>query len=106
KVVMEPDSLLVLRRFVEIGHHIPGRIRLRFTNRFVPLLAQSELNKLASYCRPDHYLRSYELNSTTGTLLLEYDASQLPPSLLEQIFADEESTAKQALEQLAQLISN
>ncbi|RLM20088.1 hypothetical protein BIY29_15780 [Brenneria alni] len=102
---MEPDDLsglMLLRRFVAVEHHIPGRIRLRFTNRLIPSLGKGKLEKLEALCHPENALRHYALNTHTGSLLLEYDARQIKPAVLTQLFGADDAAARQALEQLVQ----
>ncbi|AKJ43095.1 HMA2 domain-containing protein [Pragia fontium] len=105
---MSADSfsgLMMLRRFVELAHHIPGRIRLRFTNKLVASVGKSKLSALDELCGKDNCLRSYTLNTDTGSLLLEYDAKRLPPMLLDQLFGDDDQLAQQALTQILPIIS-
>ncbi len=99
------SGLMALRRFVELAHHIPGRLRLRFTNRLIAGLSQSKLSSLEELCGPDQCLRSYTLNTTTGSLLLEYDAKRLSPALLEQLFGADDDLAQQALTAILPIIS-
>ncbi|MEC5318675.1 hypothetical protein VSX61_06930 [Brenneria populi subsp. brevivirga] len=101
----ELSGLMMLRRFVTVEHHIPGRMRLRFTNRLIPTLGKGKLEKLAALCRPDGVLRSYRLNTQTGSLLLEYDAGQIDPALLTRLFSADDAAARQALEQLIQSLA-
>ncbi|MBJ3814617.1 hypothetical protein F9C28_06680 [Shimwellia pseudoproteus] len=100
------DSLMTLRRYVEIAHHIPGRIRLRFTSRLVSSLSKRRLSDLENLCAPDGYLRGYSLNTATGSLLLEYNAGALPPALLSQLFGPDEPLARQALADIHAILSH
>lgn len=76
---MSSDSLMALRRYVTIAHHIPGRLRLRFNNKLIAALGKTKLSALDEYCGPGSSLRGYSLNAATGSLLLEYDAKRLSP---------------------------
>lgn len=98
-------DLLTLRRFVEVAHHIPGRLRLRFSNKLVASLSQGKLKQLDAYCSPDGYLRRYQINSVTGSIVLEYDAAAIRPHILNQLFGQDGEQAQQALEQLAAILS-
>lgn len=97
-------DLLTLRRFVEVAHHIPGRLRLRFSNKLVASLSQGKLKQLDAYCSPDGYLRRYQINSDTGSIVLEYDAAAIRPHILNQLFGQDGEQAQQALEQLAAIL--
>lgn len=98
-------DLLTLRRFVEVAHHIPGRLRLRFSNKLVASLSQGKLKKLDAYCSPEGYLRRYQINSETGSIVLEYDAAAIRPQILNQLFGQDGEQAQHALEQLAAILS-
>ena len=98
-------DLLTLRRFVEVAHHIPGRLRLRFSNKLVASLSQGKLKQLDAYCSPEGYLRRYQINSDTGSIVLEYDAAAIRPQILNQLFGQDGEQAQHALEQLAAILS-
>ena len=98
-------DLLTLRRFVEVAHHIPGRLRLRFSNKLVASLSQGKLKQLDAYCSPEGYLRRYQINSETGSIVLEYDAAAIRPQILNQLFGQDGEEAQQALVQLAAILS-
>lgn len=100
------NGLMTLRRFVEVAHHIPGRIRLRFTNRLVSGLSKHRLSALEDLCHPDGYLRSYALNTATGSLVLEYSAKHIPPATLNQLFGGDDGLAHHALEQIYSILSH
>lgn len=105
---MSSDSfsgLMTLRRFVELAHHIPGRIRLKFTNKLIASVGKSKLSALEELCGKDNCLRSCTLNTATGSLLLEYDAKRLSPKLLEQLFGEDDDLALQALNEILPIIS-
>ena len=98
-------DLLTLRRFVEVAHHIPGRLRLRFSNKLVVSLSQGKLKQLDAYCSPEGYLRRYQITSETGSIVLEYDAAAIRPQILNQLFGQDGEEAQQALVQLAAILS-
>jgi hypothetical protein len=97
-------DLLTLRRFVEVAHHIPGRLRLRFSNKLIASLSQGKLKQLDAYCHPEGYLRRYQVNSETGSIVLEYDAAAIRPQILNQLFGSDGEQAQQALVQLASIL--
>lgn len=101
---MSSDSLMALRRYVAIAHHIPGRIRLRFNNKLIASLGKTKLSALDDYCGPERSLYGYSLNAMTGSLLLEYDANRLSPKLIAQLFGDDDEQAELALTELLPLI--
>ena len=100
------QSLMLLRRFVAVAHHIPGRIRLSFTNRVVSALTQGKLAALESLCHPQGCLQNWSFNAATGSLVLEYRANALSPGLLTQLFGSDDQKAQQALTQIQALIAD
>lgn len=105
---MKSDSfsgLMALRRFVEVAHHIPGRLRLRFTNRIIAGLSQSKLSSLEELCGNNNCLKNYTLNTATGSLVLEYDAKRISPALFDQLFGTDDHLAQQALTIILPIIS-
>lgn len=99
------NNLMTLRRYVEIAHHIPGRLRLRFTSKLVSALSKSRLSSLDSLCSAEGYLHSYTLNTGTGSLLLEYNARELSPALLTQLFGADDARAGEALAAIHTLLT-
>ncbi|WP_291973129.1 HMA2 domain-containing protein [Candidatus Symbiopectobacterium sp.] len=99
------QNLMALRRFVTVAHHIPGRIRLSFTNRLVSALSQSLLAALQSLCHPEGGLKSCSINAATGSVVLEYCASTLSPTLLTHLFGHDDQAAQQALTQIQAVLS-
>lgn len=97
-------DLLTLRRFVEVAHHIPGRLRLRFSSKLIASLSQGKLKQLDAYCHPEGYLRRYQINSDSGSIILEYDAVAIRPQILNQLFGSDSELAQQALAQLAAIL--
>lgn len=99
------DDLLTLRRFVEVAHHIPGRLRLRFSNKLVASLSQGKLSQLDAFCHPTGSLRRYQVNTGTGSIVIEYDATTVHPHILNQIFGSDGEQARQALQQLTVILN-
>lgn len=100
------SGLMLLRRFVNVASHIPGRIRLQFTSNLVAGLSKSKLSTLEKYCSPEGCLQSCSLNAGTNSLLLEYKPDLLAPALLDTLFGKDDNAAEQALEQLYHLLSH
>lgn len=98
------DDLFTLRRYVELAHHIPGRLRLRFTNRLVASLSQGKLKQLDTLCHPQGCLRRYQLHKDSGSIVLEYDVSRVPPRIFNQLFGSDGELASVALHELAAIL--
>ncbi|KAA8998096.1 hypothetical protein FJU30_16900 [Affinibrenneria salicis] len=99
-------GLLTLRRWVTIAHHIPGRVRLRFTNRLVMSLGERQLSALNDLCSDAGIIRQCQINRETGSLLLQYDAQRLSPALVDALFASEDEKAQDAFQRIVHLLNH
>ncbi|QIZ76227.1 HMA2 domain-containing protein [Ferrimonas lipolytica] len=90
------NEILSLRQWVHIGHHIPGRIRLKFNSAIVAKLARYKTTQTMEHAIQFAPLKRYQLNSETNSLLLEYDAAVIEPQLLDRLFHDDDQQARAA----------
>ncbi|WP_298444960.1 hypothetical protein [uncultured Ferrimonas sp.] len=98
-------EILALRQWVHIGHHIPGRIRLKFNSAIVAKLARYKTEHTLEQAIQFAPLKRYQLNSDTNSLLLEYDPSVIKPALLDQLFDTDQAQALQACASLIATLS-
>lgn len=98
------SGLLKYRKWITVAHHIPGRIRLRFTNNLIVTLGRHKLSMLDKFCDENGALKSYCFNLNTASLILEYNANLLSPPLINQLFDDDEQKAVEALVKLVPVI--
>ena len=73
------DTALKLRSWVVIGHHIPGRVRLKYKLGIVAQLAKFKSQDIEHALASIPAFKNYKLNSATGSILIEYDAQQINP---------------------------
>lgn len=95
------DEILKLRQWVQIGHHIPGRIRLKYSHGILSALAQFKSDEVIATLEKVKAFKSHKLNLATGSLLIEYDAQLIEPKLLDALFSDSEAEARDACDQLS-----
>ncbi|WP_434777857.1 HMA2 domain-containing protein [Neisseria sp. Ec49-e6-T10] len=93
-----------LQNTLHLAHHIPGRIRLKFNQKLMAFLSKGKLSQIDQYCSESGPLYGYQLNQTTGSLLIEYDSQVIPPDLLEQLFNSNTQQAQVALTSLLSLV--
>lgn len=107
---METATLIKLRSYLRIAHHIPGRIRIKVNPA---LLINPEALRLASlvdlgqlgWGNGHPAIMNTRVNKNAGSLVLEYDPQMIAPAMLEDIFrAKDESRVEQLVEHLAELL--
>ncbi|MCG7587450.1 MULTISPECIES: HMA2 domain-containing protein [Photobacterium] len=90
------DTALKLRRWVTVGHHIPGRVRLKYKLGILAHLATFNSSEIERALQNIPAFKNYKLNNATGSLLIEYDASIVKPHLIDALFSQSEQDAEQA----------
>lgn len=98
-------TALKLRTWVVIGHHIPGRVRLKYKMGIMAHLAKYKLQDIECTLASIPAFKNCKLNSATGSILIEYDASLVNPHWIEQLFSDSEQQAEQACYLIAESLN-
>lgn len=93
---------LKLRRWVMIGHHIPGRIRLKYKLGLVAQFATMKTNDIEQTLASIPAFKNYTLNSATGSIVIEYDPQIIKPQWVDALFSPSPSDAEQACYAIAQ----
>lgn len=81
---MNLGDIVALRDCLDVAHHVPGRIRIRFS---LALLARPEAKKLMDLsdngrCVPG--FRGMRLNAPARSVVIEYDPTVIQPQKLEE----------------------
>ncbi len=94
------SELMKLRHLARIAHHLPGRLRLKFSAS-----ALSELDVTASKQWLDNFpgITSYRLNPAALSLLIEYDTNLVQASCLDRLFSENQALADKAINELSEL---
>jgi hypothetical protein len=107
--LVDATILLRLRDYVNVAHHIPGRIRLRIMPglRHDPqALELARTMDLDSWGNGDGWpaIINTRLNLKGGSLVVEYDPEMVPPEMITELFSSRDADrVKQLTEQLAEL---
>ncbi|MFV0347268.1 MAG: hypothetical protein ACK5JO_01685 [Halodesulfovibrio sp.] len=100
---MDFSTLAKLRRHLSIKHHIPGRLRLRFSKSVLADPAAVAVIK-APPAKPKAVFKA-DLNLMAQSVTIEYDAQIIPPDLLNELLgAPDDIASAKALETLHQLL--
>ncbi len=107
---METATLIKLRSYLRIAHHIPGRIRIKVNPALfiqpdaLRLAAQVDLGDLGRGNGHPAIINS-RINKNAGSLVLEYDPRMIAPAMFEDLFrARDENRVEQLVEHLADLL--
>ncbi|MFI3246111.1 MAG: hypothetical protein R3Y10_06430 [Ferrimonas sp.] len=98
------SDIFSLRQWVSVAHHIPGRIRLKFNSVLLARFAHTQTEQALQQAMNYPSLIHYQLNPESGSLVLQYDATMLPPSLLDDLFTGQPELAQQAYQRLLGLL--
>lgn len=90
------EKALKLRSWVKVGHHIPGRIRLKYKLGLLAHFTSYSVDDIEEVLQKIPAFKQYKINYATGSVVIEYDAEQVPPHLIEELFSDSDESARQA----------
>lgn len=97
------EKVLKLRSWVRIAHHIPGRIRLKYQSGIIGHLAGLHAHNIEKVLAQLPALKSYDVTSSTGSILIGYDATVVNPGDIEALFSEDEGAAQQAYRRIVEL---
>ncbi|WP_018123748.1 HMA2 domain-containing protein [Desulfovibrio oxyclinae] len=100
---MDFSTIAKLRKYLSIKHSLPGRIRIKFS---LGIMKDKEALALAQSPpeMPDAVTET-NLNLFSRTLLIEYDAEQVPPHLLEELITtDDDDRAAAIVKELHEIL--
>ncbi|WP_299020390.1 HMA2 domain-containing protein [uncultured Photobacterium sp.] len=96
-------TLLELRQYLTVVHHIPGRIRLKFNISIMQQLASFDMSTAKSAISNFPALKNYRLNLATSSVVIEYDHGLINPNLIDTLFAEDEPAFQAAVSELHNL---
>lgn len=99
------NQALKLRKWVKIGHHIPGRVRLKYKLGIIAQLSSYRSNDIEKALESVPAFKNYQLNAKTGSILIEYDPTAIEPDWINALFSDDEESAELACYKIAEHIS-
>jgi hypothetical protein len=93
--IMDFETIASLRRYLSIKHSLPGRLRIKFSEKL--LWDQDALALARSPLDVPKAVTDTRLNIFSRTLLIEYDHSLVSPDLLEELITCEDDTQAAAI---------
>ncbi len=110
---MDFTTLVRLRTFLTIKHHIPGRMRIRFDTGLLQnadaqqVLRQVEAARAEGCAKLPRGVSSAEVNPLARSVTVEYDPAVVAPELLEALVAaPDEAGAMRAFNALRGLMDD
>ncbi|WP_422462654.1 MULTISPECIES: hypothetical protein [unclassified Endozoicomonas] len=95
---------LMLRRWVAIGHHFPGRIRLKYKLGILTKLVGFKVADIETVLSDIPAFKNYKLNSATDSVVIDYDAETINPQWVDALFCESEADAEQACYRIARCL--
>ncbi|HKI81525.1 MAG TPA: hypothetical protein VKA04_07740 [Pseudodesulfovibrio sp.] len=87
---MDFNTLMELRRHLAIQHHVPGRIRIKFSLKLLAdPRAQTLWNEKDSRTQPS-WVRNTKVNMFTRNVIIEYDPQVVQPEKLHEALVTED----------------
>ncbi len=96
---------LALRKWVKVAHHIPGRVRLKYKLGLVAHFASYKSSDIEQALASIDAFHHYKLNPSTGSIVIEYDATLVNPEWIDALFSDSQDVAEQAAWSLVSCLS-
>ncbi|TIH14852.1 heavy-metal-associated domain-containing protein [Marinifilum sp. JC120] len=99
-------KIVELEKYLDVAHHIPGRIRIKFSplilTKPVALAAMKEHSEL-----PDA-IKDARVNMSARSVVVEYDSEQIQPELVEELIqgTDKDKKAQIISDLYGRLMSN
>ncbi len=97
-------KVLKMRRWVEIAHHIPGRIRLKYKVGLMAQLMQYNLKDVDDVVAQIPAFLSYKLNKSTGSIVIEYNPELISAAVINDLFGESDERATDAYHLLAEYL--
>jgi len=101
---MNFNALAKLRRYLEVRHHVPGRIRIVFRPAIADEPLVRELMGNGADLPPG--VRSARVNVLARSVVIEYDAHAIPPAMLEDLVNADDERAARLLRELDAILRN
>lgn len=94
---MSLTLLMDLRRYLTVQHHVPGRIRLKFSPELLADPHAMELKTQTDRHALPPCIRDTKINLFTRNIIIEYDPAELPPKKLHEVLITQDSKRFHAL---------
>jgi hypothetical protein len=95
--MIDEKTLLHLRPHLQIAHHIPGRIRLRFAFGILQVLPKLSADQGEALLAGLEGIHDVRFNAAALSILIQYDPMRLAPALWEKLITGSDREAAEAV---------
>ncbi|WP_207263867.1 hypothetical protein [Desulfovibrio sp. Huiquan2017] len=81
---MDFNTLMGLRRYLSIQHHVPGRIRIKFSLKLLADPRAQALKEEKEGRTQPSWIRQTKVNMFTRNVIIEYDPQVVQPEKLHE----------------------
>ena len=89
-----------LRRHLRIVHHVPGRLRIRFSKDVIRTLLGDRVKDFTRLIESAPAVRHLRVSPVTLSAVIEYDHRRVPPTLWHSLIDGPEDACRSAFETL------
>lgn len=97
---------MAIRPWLSIAHHVPGRIRLRFSGSAISRLGADRLLGFADKAKEAGAIRSFRVNPVGRSLTIEYDPTAVSPALWTLFMSENDEQAAVLAARLASRLTS
>lgn len=90
---MNLDVLLELQQHLQVVHHVPGRIRIKFDIA----LANHPRAREFFNGSPLPGIKNYRMNAAARSIVVEYDKNRIAPDLVQELFSSQDTKHLQTI---------
>lgn len=91
------DKFLIIRRYLTIVHHVPGRIRLRLNKAIKKEMGTIDKSLIDRVIKSIEGIKDVRINALAGSVVISYAANLLKPDWWETLVKANESVAQNLL---------
>ncbi len=94
----ELNVLLGLRGYVQIAHHVRGRVRLRINYSQAHKIGRENRERIGEALRSVRGINSVRMNPPAGTVIIEYTPAEIAPESWDIVLHGDPQSARERLE--------
>lgn len=91
------DTLISLREYLSVAHHVPGRIRLKLNPAIRQALGLRDSSAIERAVQAVPGIRQVRLNTLAGSVVVEYASDIIQPVWWQTLLASDEQQARTLL---------
>ncbi|MBS3799445.1 MAG: cation transporter [Thioalkalivibrio sp.] len=94
----ELDVLLELRGYVQIAHHVRGRVRLRINYARAHKIGREDRERIGEALRSIPGINAVRMNLAAGSVVIEYAPAKIAPDSWDIVLLGDPQSARERLD--------